>query len=265
MDDIARGETTDQKIPYINALYDDFAGDRAALVSALNELPDSFLAGYLSDKDKFGITLPIASGKRVLVGVLGKEKALNLMLDERQLALVLGLAAHLRGFVFEAGPENSVLHPHGWLEVSELSPLRQELTELLPLLSGSELVMESRRDRLFRLSIRPDTVFFADELFSFRVEEADLQSQQASIPVFIDRKPLSTAFGMASGQAECFELTRGFARRLQILAAGVFSNQDKESLSTEDNYKKDLHKDPRFKSLGLRNLIRQDGAGIRFV
>jgi len=36
LDEIARGETTDQKIPYINALYDDFAGDRAALVSALN-------------------------------------------------------------------------------------------------------------------------------------------------------------------------------------------------------------------------------------
>lgn len=265
LDDLVRGETTDGKIPYIQALYDDFEGDRAALVTALAELPESFVSGYLSDKDKFGITLPLDPAKPVFAGVLGKEKALDLLLNPRQLGLILGLAAHLRSFDFEPVPEHIILHPHGWVEVDELSQLRQELTELAASLAGSDLPMEIRRDRLFRLSIRPDTVFFADELFSFEAASTDLHGQQSTIPVLIGRQAFMTAFGLALEKCECFELTRSFARRLQILAAGAFSNQDKEALSTEDNYKKGLHKEPRFKALGLRNLIRQDGATIRFV
>jgi hypothetical protein len=74
---------------------------------------------------------------------------------------------------------------------------------------------ESRRFAIaktpYRLSIRPDAVFFTDELFSFRVVDADLQSQKSSIPVFIDRKSFLTAFGVVSGQSERFEVTRGFA------------------------------------------------------
>jgi hypothetical protein len=128
---------------------------------------------------------------------------------------------------------------------------------------------ESRRFAIaktpYRLSIRPDAVFFTDELFSFRVVDADLQSQKSSIPAFIDRHVFPSALGMVIGQSECFELTRGFARRLQSLANDSYSNQDKQALSTEDNYKKGLHKEPRFKSLGLRNLIRQEGGTIRFV
>ncbi len=263
--DIEHGETSDGKIPYIKALYGDFGGDRGALVTELTALPDSFDAVYLSDKDKFGISLPMAPGKPIFAGVLGKEKALDLTMNARQLALILGLAAHLRGFEFDSLEEPITLHPHGWVEVDDLSPFRQELTELLALLAGSELVMESRRDRLFRLSIRPDTVFFADELFSFTVANADLQSRQSTISVFIGRQGFATAFGWVNDKAECFELRRGFARRLQILAAGEHSNQDREALSTEDNYKKGLHKEPRFKALGLRNLIRQESAIIRFV
>jgi 8-oxo-dGTP pyrophosphatase MutT (NUDIX family) len=264
-DDIARGESNDGKIPYIKALYDDFDGDRAALVATLAALPDSFVSGYLSDKDKYGVTLPGASGMPVFAGILGKEKPLHLDLNARQLALILGLAAHLRGFAFESLATDIVLHPHGWVEVAELSPLSQELNELSGLLAGTELVMESRRDCLFRLSINPDSVFFADELFSFTVANADLQGEQSMVPVSIDRQAFSTAIGMVKNKPECFELTRSFARRLKILADGDFSIQDKEALSTEDNYKKTVHKDSRFKALGLRNLIRQEGTIIRFV
>lgn len=265
LNDLVRGETTDGKIPYIKALYEDFGGDRAALVEALAGLADSFTSTYQSDKGNFGVIFSIDPNVPVSAGKLGKDKPLNLPLNARQHSLVLSLAAHLRGFDFESVPENIVLHPHGWVEVAELSPLRQELAELSALLAGSDLPMESRRDRLFRLSIRPDTVFFADELFSFEVDSTDLHGQQSTISVFIGRQSFMTAFGLVLEKSECFELTRSFARRLQILSVGKFGTHDKEALSTEDNYKKGLHKEPRFKALGLRNLIRQDGATIRFV
>ena len=262
---IERGESSDGKIPYIKALYDDFAGDRSALVAALTELPESFVSVYLSDKDKFGITLPINHSKQVFAGVLGKEKALDLALNARQLALILGLAAHLRGFKFDLLEEFIVLHPHGWVEVDDLSPLRQELTELLALLAGSELVMESRRDRLFRLSIRPDTVFFADELFSFSVHLADLQGVQNKIPVTITRRAFDTGFGVVLDKTEVFKLTLDFAHKLKSLSEHPFSADNDDGKKIEDTYKKGLHKESRFKALGLRNLIREEGATIRFV
>ncbi|MCQ8104329.1 NUDIX domain-containing protein [Methylomonas sp. SURF-2] len=263
--DIERGESSDGKIPYIKALYDDFAGDRTALVAALSELPESFAPVYLSDKDKFGISLPIDPGKPVFAGVLGKEKALDLSLNARQLTLILGLAAHLRGFAFESVPENIVMHPHGWVEVGDLSPLRQELTELLNLLAGSELVMESRRDRLFRLSIRPDTVFFADELFAFSVKLADLQGVQNKIPATITRRAFDTGFGVVLDKTEVFKLTLDFAHKLKSLSEYLFSADNDDGKKIEDTYKKGLHKESRFKALGLRNLIREEGATIRFV
>ncbi|MDD2660260.1 MAG: NUDIX hydrolase [Methylococcales bacterium] len=263
--DIEHGETTDGKIPFIKALYDEFGSDSAALVTALSAVPDSFVAGFLSDKEKYGITLPIDPEKPVSAGVLGKEKSLDLALSPRQLALVLALAAHLRGFEFAMLAANVVLHPHGWIEVDEHSPIRLELMELTRYLGGSELVMENRRDRLFRLSIRPETVFFADELFSFALATDDPDCKENGVAVFVGRQGFDTALGEVKDKTERFEISRSFAQRLKTLVDGDFSIHDKEASSTEDNYKKSLHKEPRFKALGLRNLIRQDGSNIRFV
>jgi len=265
MTDIERGESSDGKIPYIKALYDDFGGDRTALVAALTELPDSFTAGYLSDKENFGYIFSIDPNIPVSAGKLGKDKPLNFNLHARQLSLILGLAAHLRGFDFESVPGTIVMHPHGWVEVSELSPFRQELTELQTLLTGGELVMESRRDRLFRLSIRPDTVFFADELFAFSVNLADLQGVQNKIPAKITRRAFDTGFGVVLDKIEVFKLTLDFAHKLKSLSAHPFSADNDDGVKIEDTYKKGLHKESRFKALGLRNLIRQDGTIIRFV
>jgi len=263
--DIERGETTDGKIPYIKALYNEFGGDHVALVTALSVLPDSFVAGYLSDKEKYGITLPLDPGKLVSAGVLGKEKSLDLTLCPFQLALILALAAHLRGFEFAMLAANVVLHPHGWIEVDEHSPIRLELMELARYLGGSELAMENRRDCLFRLSIRPETVFFADDFFSFAVASDDPDCKENGVAVFVGRQGFDTALGEVKDKIERFEISRSFAQRLKTLADGDFSIHDKEASSTEDNYKKSLHKESRFKALGLRNLIRQDGTGIRFV
>lgn len=263
--DIERGETTDDKIPYIKALYDEFSGNHTALIAELSALPDSFIPGYLSDKEKYGITLPIDPKKPVAAGVLGKEKPVDLALTSRQLTLILGLAAHLRGFEFAELEKNIVLHPHGWIEVGEQSPIRLELMELATFLNGSDLVMENRRDRLFRLSIRPSMVFFADELFSFMAADDDLQGKESMVPIFIGRQGFATALGFVKDKIERFELTRGFAMRVKILADGDFTIHDTDAVSIEYNYKKGLHKDPKFKALGFRNLIRQDGKDIRFV
>ena len=263
--DIELGESCDGKIPYIKALYDDFAGDRSALVATFNDLPDSFVPGYLSDKENFGYIFSIHPNTPVSAGKLGKDKPLDLVLNAKQLELLLGLAAHLRGFAFDSVPDNIVLYPHGWVEVGDLSPLRQELTVLQHLVSGSELVLESRRDRLYRLSIRPDTVFFADELFSFSVKLSDLQGVRNKIPATVTRCAFDTGFGIVLDKTEVFKLTLDFVHKLKSLSERPFSADHDDGVKIEDTYKKGLHKETRFQALGLRNLIRRESGVIKFV
>jgi 8-oxo-dGTP pyrophosphatase MutT (NUDIX family) len=263
--DIEQGKTSDNKIPYIKALYDDFDGDRSALAAELKALPDSFAAGYLFQPNKYGITLPIDPSKPVLAGTLGKDKPLNLHLTARQAALVLGLAAHLRGIEFATLTENIVLHPLGWIEVAGQAAIQAELTALATSLNGGDLVMENHRDTFFRLSIAPEVIFFADELFSFSVQLADLNATKAKIPVTLERYAFETALGCISQKTEEFQLTLEFVHKLKALSAQSFSTDNDEALKTEDNYKKGLHKDAGFQALGLRNLVRQEDGVFRFV
>jgi len=52
----------------------------------------------LFQPSKYGLTLPVDHQMPLLAGVLGKEKPLEINITDRQLAILLGLASHLRGF-----------------------------------------------------------------------------------------------------------------------------------------------------------------------
>ena len=252
-------------MPYIKALYDDFSGDRSALAEVLTDLPDSFAGRYFLDREKYGVTLPIELDRPVLTGVLGKEKPLCLSLTARQLAIILGLAAHLRGFEFALIEENVVFHPYGWIELTGQSAIQSELISLAARLNGSELPIENHRDVLFRLSIKPECVFFDERLFAFSVRQADMQSTQTKIPVILNRKAFDTALGSVKDKAEEFKLTLEFAHKLESLSMHQFSTDHEEAVKIEDTYKKGLHKEPLFLALGLRNLIRRDAGVFKFV
>lgn len=263
--EMARGETADGKIPYIKALYDDFGNDQAAFEAALSALPNSFAADFLFQEKKYGITLPVDPLKSILAGKLGKDKPLDLPLTARQLALVLGLAAHLRGFEFARLAENIILHPYGWIEVSGQTGIRKELKELAAMLNGGDWGMENRSDTFFRLSIAPEVIFFADELFSFSVRDVDLKATKNKIPVTLQRQAFETALGRVSQIAEVFELSLNLVHKLKTLSSHSFSTDNEEAVKIEDNYEKELHKEAKFRALGLRKLVHRNGGVFRFV
>ena len=276
IDDMARGETTDGKIAYIKALVDDFDNDRLALKTALLALPDSFAARYKFDPKKYGLTLPIDAEKPLLAGVLGKEKPLEVVLSPRQLAILLGLAAHNRGFEFETFDGKITLHPFGWIEVKNNPALQIELIQLADLFKGTNLIIENHRDLFFRLSISPEVVYFDEKLFSFTVKQADLSSSQSKIPVIIDRESFDTALGKVKAKTEEFKLTPLFVKNLKRLDAilvtrPIFTEPNEENYETkfsakiEDTYKKGLHKEPKFLALGLRSLIHREDGIFKFV
>jgi len=71
--EMVKGETTDGKMGYIKALFDDFCADKSALESELMALPDSFTSHYLFQPAKYGLTLPVDHNRPLLAGVLGKK------------------------------------------------------------------------------------------------------------------------------------------------------------------------------------------------
>ncbi|MCK9607938.1 MAG: hypothetical protein M0R33_15960 [Methylomonas sp.] len=108
-------------------------------------------------------------------------------------------------------------------------------------------------------------MFFADELFSFSVNLADLHGVQNKIPATISRRAFDTGFGVVLDKTEVFKPTLDFAHKLKSLSEHPFSADNDDGVKIADTYKKGLHQDSRLKALGLKSLIRQDGATIRFV
>ncbi|WP_432744568.1 NUDIX hydrolase [Methylobacter sp. G7] len=266
IDDVAKGESVDGKIAYIKALVDDFDKDRLTLKIELLALPDSFAAGYLFDqpKSKYGLTLLIDAEKPLWVGALGKEKPLDVALTSRQLSVLLGLAAHGRGFEFATIEQNIIFHPYGWIDVKNNPTLQAELNQLAELFKGTDLIIENHHDVLFRLSINPDVVYFDETLFTYSVHKADLIGTKTKIPVSIERKAFATALGMTQVKAEAFKLPRGLAKQLQRLSEKQFGSHEEEGVRIEDAYKKGLHREPKFLALGLRGLIRREVGVIKF-
>ncbi len=264
IEEMMQGKTVDGKISYIKALYDDFSDDRTLLATELKALPESFTNKYHFQPKKYGLTLPLDCKEPILAGVLGKEKPLDLVLTARQLQLLLGLAAHLRGFEFVKLDENITLHPFGWLEVSKGSIPQGELQVLANLVSHTDLVIENYQDQIFRLSIAPDVVFFDAKLFSLHVKQDDLDSTQTKIITSIQRMVFSTLLGEVKEKTEAFKLTNDFMHNLKKIAKSSYVSDNEIAIKIEDTYKKGLHKDLKFLALGLRGLIRRDSGIIKF-
>lgn len=263
--DIERGNSDDGKIPYIRALYRDFGDDRAALAAALQQLPESFDAGYRLLQGNPVFIFPIEPGQPVRAGEPGKDKPLPVTLSPQQLHLLLGLAAHSRGFDFKSLQPGIVLHAFGWIELTAAGPLQAALLELAQALADSPLRLECRQDRLFRLPIQPANVYFADALFSFIAKQNDLQGTASKIPVSIRHEQLDTAFGTVAPKSEVFSLPLQLVHDLLNIRNNRYPADNETAVKIEDRYKKGLHQNPQFKALGLRNLVRREAGIFKFV
>lgn len=264
--EMAAGATVDGKIAYLKALLADFDDDRGALQVALTALPDSFAAGYLFAPEKYGVSLRRdEAGPAVWAGVLGKEKPLASALTERQFSILLGLAAHLRGFDWERVEDHLVFHPHGWVDAGQHHSLPRELEALAGLLLDCGLPIESHSDRLFRWSLDPGVVYFDDAWFLIRLNQGDLEGVNIKIPARIERQTFNTAFGVVKAKTGGFMMTLDFADNLRKLACGHYASDNVEAVKIEDAYKKGLHKNAAFSALGLKSLIRREAGFIKLA
>ncbi len=263
MADIENGETVDGKIAYIKALFNDFSDNRTVLTAELTILSNSFSSGYLyqpKEPNNYALILPISAGQPLLAGFKGKEKSLDIILTPRQLIILLGLAAHNRGFKFTSQIESIIFHPYGWLELVNNSELQGELIELAILFKKTDYKIENQQDKFFRLSVDPTIIYFDSQLFTLNVQQADLDSRKTKVSVSITRAEITTALGVTASKTEAFVITRRLGRDLQKLYQNPPGNS--EAFACEDNYKK--AKADGFSVAGLKSLLCREAGNISF-
>ena len=262
LDEIAQGKTSDGKTAYIEALYADF-GSRDCLKSAMDDLEDSFKPNYINSQSSknYRIVLPRDESQQVLVGIPGKESAIDLQLDKSSLSLLLGLAACLRGFSFVKSNLAFTVHHYGWIEVKEGAELQAELMNLAKAFKNSrDVVIENQKDRWFRLSISPDCVFFDDSFFCCSVDKNDLQSRKNNkVQVCAMRRKFDTRLGMVAEDKKKSEISRLIVNSLTSLNKGNKNGVLADSY--RDSYRKSqLHE--ILSNLGMRGLLRQNSGAI---
>jgi 8-oxo-dGTP pyrophosphatase MutT (NUDIX family) len=262
LDDIVQGKTSDGKTAYIEALYDDFE-DRNSLKAALEDLEDSFKTNFLNCQDpaKYRIVLPRNESQQIRAGAPGKESAIDLPLDESTLSLLLGLAAHLRGFRFLESASAFAVHPYGWLEVRDDFELQAELVKLAEVFKDSrDVVIENQKDRWFRLSISPDCVFFDDAYFRCSLDQKDLQSRKSKVQVTAMRREFGTRLGTVEEDKKEAKIPINVVKFLDNLNKG--NQNDSLTGSVRDSYRKSqLHE--ILSNLGMRGLLRQDASAVK--
>ncbi|MDP3010501.1 MAG: NUDIX domain-containing protein [Methylococcales bacterium] len=264
LDEIEKGITADGKIAYIKALVNDFDKDRAALKNELMILSDSFTSGYLFKPHKYGITLLQHTDKPLYAGILGKEKIIDVCLTVRQQAILWGLAAHNRGFTFISHSEDITLHPYGWIEVKEYSVLQNELIALAVLFTQTDFKIESQQDKFFRWSIEPSILYVDNCLFTYYIQQADLNGTKEKINVRITRAALSSAFGEIADNTVSLSITLNLAHGLHKLAQQVYRADHDEARKIQDNYEKSAAIKSAMSALALKGLLRRKEGDIQF-
>lgn len=263
LEEVAAGQTADGKIAYIKALVDDFANNYDKLKTALQGLPNSFNSGYLFTREKYGLTLLQNTDKPLCAGVLGKEKVLDVVFTERQKQLLFGLAVHNRGFEFTELSEHIVLHPYGWVECKNHA-LQKELNDLASVFKQTGFTIENQQDKFFRLSVAPSMLYFDANLFSYSVNQADLNSTKSKMTITLARCQILTALGAVSEKSEFFSISLNLADGLHKLNQTEYSADNDRAKKIEDLYKKSLHQEDKFSALALKALLCRETGMIKF-
>jgi len=251
LDEVAQGKTQGgSKTLRIEAIYDDFKKDREALKVALQALPSSYDNCYRYTDDRDALILSLENDIRRGDG--GFEKALPISLSPEQKALLMGFAAHGKGFPIETAPDAGLtFHDYGWVEIHDAG-LLEAVIELSELFRQANLpYIEMTDQRYARLSLPANLVFFDPVFFACSLQES-AESSGATFTLY--RSQLATTFGIVKAEQRSKTLTRKNNRLIKQLKDLLRKN--KISVN-EDSGRESIRKTFRdvHLSLGLRALL----------
>jgi len=187
VENMAQKQSGDIKLD-IKALHEHFPGGFSALAEKLDIMDDSFSLEYKCEK---GVIVPVREGQALELVTTSKGIVKGMdKLSQQECDILLGLAAHARSWSLDDVPDGIELHCDGWVDASGNSEIRNQL---LGLASKAPDYFDVHDSRLFRLSVRPDIIFFDSKLFYFYTDgDSEIPKKN---PLFVYRRAFNTSIG----------------------------------------------------------------------
>ena len=251
LEEVAQGKTTDgAKKLTIEVLYDDFSGDRQALKKELESLPPSYANRYTFSDDSDSLIFSLQND--ILKGKAGKETPLKIALTPEQKSLLMGLAAHGKGFEHRNTTDANlfVFHSKGWIKIDN-PDVNEKLNQISDLFRQAGFpCIEIFDQNYFRLSLSPNIIFFDPDHFRYELQE---KSTNKWILRF-NRENIPTFFGELLSDFKEASLTRNLAKELQEVAK---SNSAVLASDNDDHLRKKIREAAQevYQSLGLKRFL----------
>lgn len=254
-EEIAGGQTYDGKRAFIDALLEEFP-DHDDLLEALKTIPESYANPYRFGKDTDAIDIPRNPGTKLKRGKTGKENEIGLPLTEAQLGLLWGLGWHGKSLCLTPTEEVRLL-PFGWIK-AETVELQQAITGLASALANQNYpLVEILDDCYFRLSLRPEYIFFDMEIFNYRVKRCE-ETLNPELQLRVEK--IDTPLGTTYSSEISTQLSEKMHEGIKMIERGTIKNApDIDSLQRLVQ----MQIDSITKKAGLRKFIRKDEEFLR--
>lgn len=249
----SRAGRQDGKTAFIDAMREHLG---PSLIKFLSDTPDSSTMPFRLVERSETVEIPTQLGQPFMVGETGKEKREEVALAESPHALLLLAGLHARSISVAPCVEHVHLHPGGWVQVCS-DNARATLHSLSASLAKGDLrLLDVVRDDYFRLSVKPDLLYFNDSAYCYRLP--DEASDSGVLELFLELP--STDYFDAVKETIRIPLKKTMVNSLQAIATGDIGAGDLERFGySEETMKKNIKEmlDERTRRIGLRKLVRQ--------
>jgi len=244
-DELAASPRADGASAFVDVLHAAWGGDVA---TQLLGVPDSGSSEFAMAGESNTLDLPASPVSGLQIGKPGKERMLQLDLNEGEWHLLLLLGWHARGFVIHTGPDIRLLGG-GWVRVSE-DVARAFGRCLLSKFEKLALpLVEIRDGHYMRLRIEPRILMMGAGLFGYRVDGSNTDGGFLTV----ERFSVTTPWGELAGEVSRLPINGNTIRILRELQRGDSPEglDGVKAKSWERNLRDQLAK---LQSLGLRRL-----------
>ena len=246
LDELEQAKTVDGKMAYIDALIADYPSNEE-WQAAVKNIEPSYQGAYPLTEDTNAITLPKSPNQPILYGKTGKERVVDLDLDQDEHSLLTSLCIYAKEQTYRVTSDKVKALPEGWLEVNDVE-LQSALKKLSVKLRQADCpIIEGYKEQFYRIALEPDQLYFDESMFTYRIEN------KAKYELVITRASIKTPWLTAENMTFTKSLSNGLSTGLANIAKG-----NDIDLSVMETINKGLRRDlgPLCRSMGLRRLVR---------
>lgn len=211
-EELAKQRQLDGTTSFLDAVLADFGSEFSALWAAVPELCKDMRPSGEGEATDFSCGQP-----PLLRGKTGKEKALEVDLNEWERGLLFGLAWHAKGLLFDK--TNSVVrYPRGWV-VLDSSQLSAAETLARKLIAAGYPLLEIVADGHARIHLQPECIFLDPGVFRYTLEPRDEQADAQHWHLTLLTDELATPIGLTAPLRKTVPISRNTARIVAAIAA----------------------------------------------